>query len=324
MKHSSSFPLTAAQQDIWLDQLRAGDSPLYNIGGYVDFAGAVLPERIRQAIEQLVARHDALRIQLHSDAAGLPRQSFAPALALDLPLHDFSALPDPHAATQALMQAQMARPYAMEGAPLWRFFLVKLAANHYRLGTQAHHLILDGWGFGQMLQSLAQLYTALEQGRQSEATAASYIDFIDADQRYHRSARYLRDRAYWLSKYQVLPEPLLQPRHTAQLPSNTLVEPFPVALLQRMEQMANAYQASAFHVLLAALYVYFTRAHQREEWVVGLPILNRSNAGFRATWACLPRSVRCVFSSANSCRSARWCAVYATSSSRTFATSASR
>ncbi|MDR9878837.1 amino acid adenylation domain-containing protein [Pseudomonas allii] len=283
MKHSPSFPLTAAQQDIWLDQLRAGDSPLYNIGGYVDFAGAIDPGLMQRAVELLVARHDALRTQLHSDADGLPRQTFAATLAVDLALHDLCASSDPQAASHALMQAQMARPYAMQGAPLFRFFLVKLDDNHYRLGTQAHHLILDGWGFGQMLQSLAQLYTALAQGRQAESPAPSYIDFIDADQHYHASARYARDRAYWLDKYRLIPEPLLTPRHTAKATSNTLAQAFPVALLNRMEQVANRYQASAFHVMLAALYVYFTRTAQREEWVVGVPILNRSNARFRST-----------------------------------------
>ncbi|OPA82430.1 non-ribosomal peptide synthetase [Pseudomonas fluorescens] len=287
MKHllslPASFPLTAAQQDIWLDQLRVSDSPLYNIGGYVDFAGPIVPGLIQRAVDLLVAKHDALRIQLHCDAQGLPRQTLAPTLAAQVALHDFSRLPDPQAATQALMQAQMARPYAMTGEPLFRFFLVKLDDDHYRLGTQAHHLILDGWGFGQMLQSLARLYTALENGQKPEPSAPSYIDFVDADQRYHQSPRYARDRAYWLDKYQVLPEPLLTPRHNAQAPSNSLREPFPVALLNRMEQVANRYQASAFHVLLAAMYVYFTRTHQRAEWVVGLPILNRSNAQFRST-----------------------------------------
>ena len=286
MKYSSSlpasFPLTAAQQDIWLDQLRVGDSPLYNIGGYVDFAGAVDPDLIQRAVERLVAKHDALRTQLHTDAEGLARQTFDAEWVVEVVRHDFSRLPDPQAATQALMQAQMAQPYAMTGEPLFRFFLVKLDDDHYRLGTQAHHLILDGWGFGQMLQSLARLYTDLQHGRESEPQAPSYIDFIDTDQRYQHSARYARDRAYWLDKYQQLPEPLLTPRHNAQAPSNTLVEAFPVALLNRMEQVANRYQASAFHVLLAAMYVYFTRTSQRDEWVVGLPILNRSNARFRS------------------------------------------
>ncbi|PRA25946.1 non-ribosomal peptide synthetase [Pseudomonas poae] len=287
MKQSSclpaSYPLTAAQHDIWLDQLRAGDSPLYNIGGYVDFDGPVSPVLMQGAVEHLVARHDALRTRLLSNADGLPRQIFADHVAVEMPLHDLSTHADPQAASQALMQAQMARPYALHGAPLFRFFLVKLHASHYRLGTQAHHLILDGWGFAQMLHSLAQLYTALEQGQQPQAQAPSYIDFIHADQRYHQSARYARDRAYWLDKYQVLPEPLLAPRHTGEATSNTLAQPFSMALLNRMEHGASRYQASAFHVLLAAMYVYFTRTAQRSDWVVGLPILNRSNAGFRAT-----------------------------------------
>ncbi len=283
MKHSSSFPLTAAQQDIWLDQLRVGDSPLYNIGGYVDFAGPIAQDLMQRAIELLVLKHDALRTQLHTDANGLPRQTFATTLPVDMALHDVSGEPDPKAASQALMQAQMAWPFTLEGAPLFRFFLVKLDDDHYRLGTQAHHLILDGWGFGQMLQSLARLYTDLQQARQPELLAPSYIDFIDADERYHASARYARDRGYWLGKYQVLPEPLLTPRNNAKASSNTLAQAFPVALLNRMEQVANRYQSSAFHVLLAAMYVYFTRTAQRPEWVVGLPILNRSNARFRST-----------------------------------------
>ncbi|MGH2418964.1 amino acid adenylation domain-containing protein [Pseudomonas sp. C 49-2] len=283
MKHSSSFPLTAAQQDIWLDQLRVGDSPLYNIGGYVDFAGPIAQDLMQRAIELLVLKHDALRTQLHTDANGLPRQTFATTLPVDMALHDVSGEPDPKAASQALMQAQMAWPFTLQGAPLFRFFLVKLDDDHYRLGTQAHHLILDGWGFGQMLQSLARLYTDLQQARQPELLAPSYIDFIDADERYHASARYARDRGYWLGKYQVLPEPLLTPRNNAKASSNTLAQAFPVALLNRMEQVANRYQSSAFHVLLAAMYVYFTRTAQRPEWVVGLPILNRSNARFRST-----------------------------------------
>ena len=283
MKQSSSFPLTAAQQDIWLDQLRMSDSPLYNIGGYVDFAGPIAPDLMLRAIELLVIKHDALRTQLHTDANGLPRQTFATTLPIELALHDVAWEADPQAASQALMQAQMALPFTLQGAPLFRFFLVKLDDDHYRLGTQAHHLILDGWGFGQMLQSLARLYTDLQQGRQPEPLAPSYVDFIDADERYHASARYARDRGYWLGKYRMLPQPLLTPRHTAKASSNTLAQAFPVALLNRMEQVANRYQASAFHVLLAAMYVYFTRTAQRPDWVVGLPILNRSNARFRST-----------------------------------------
>ncbi len=285
-----TFSLTAAQRDIWLDQVSRGDSPLYNIGGYIEINGHVCPAVIQHAVELLVEKHDALRTVLLADSGpdGVPLQSFAHALPVRVPLHDFSTQPDPLAAAQVLMQQQMALPYPLDTGPLFRFFLIKLEDEHFFLGTQAHHLILDGWGFGQMLQSLGSLYSALEQEGEPDLSAASYIDFIHDDHRYHHSARYARDRAYWLDKYQTVPEPLLVPRYRDRhvdgiAPSSTVVRPFPVVLHERMGQLAKTYQASPFHVLLAALYVYFTRTTQRDEWVVGLPILNRPNAGFKST-----------------------------------------
>lgn len=88
----------------------------------MDFAGALVPELIQRAVELLVAKHDALRIQLHTDTDGLPRQTFDAALTVQVQRHDFCALADPQAASQALMHAQMARPYALSGEPLSRFF----------------------------------------------------------------------------------------------------------------------------------------------------------------------------------------------------------
>ncbi|GFZ64135.1 hypothetical protein PSE10B_06570 [Pseudomonas amygdali pv. eriobotryae] len=42
---AETFPLTAAQRDIWLDQISRGDSPLYNIGGYLQLTRRICIER---------------------------------------------------------------------------------------------------------------------------------------------------------------------------------------------------------------------------------------------------------------------------------------
>jgi len=287
-KPLQTFALSTAQRDIWLDQLSRGDSPLYNIGGYVELTGRLDPALIQQAVELLVEKHDALRTRLLAGPDGLPLQAFPHTVAVQVPLHDFADRPDPQAAAQALMQQQMEQVYALEHGPLFRFFLVRLNDRHHLLGTQAHHLILDGWGFGQLLQSLGEIYSALERQQPVNRAAPSYIDFIHDDARYHDSDRYARDRAYWLDKYQTVPEPLLAPRYRERTGknatrSNNVVLAFPTSLHERMKQLAKTCQASAFHVLLAALQVYFSRTSQRDDWVVGLPILNRSNARFKST-----------------------------------------
>ncbi|OLF53510.1 non-ribosomal peptide synthetase [Pseudomonas chlororaphis] len=285
-----AFPLTAAQRDIWLDQLSRGDSPLYNIGGYVELSGPFDAGLLQQAVELLVRKHDALRTVLLPGAGsdGLPLQAFAQAMPAAVPLHDLSTRAEPLAQAQALMRQRMEQPYRFDGEPLFRFFLVRLDERHHLLCIQVHHLILDGWGFGQLLQSLGGIYTALQRGRRPELSAPSYVDFIHDDERYHGSPRYLRDRAYWQDKYRTLPEPLLTPRYRERAAAgggqgNSLVRAFPGHLHERMKQLGKTTRASAFHVLLAALYVYFSRTEQRDDWVVGLPLLNRSNARFKNT-----------------------------------------
>ncbi|SDT21978.1 non-ribosomal peptide synthetase [Pseudomonas granadensis] len=285
-----TFALTAAQRDIWLDQLSRGDSPLYNIGGYVELDGPLDQALMQAALESLIASHDALRTVLLPDVGedGLPRQAFLPTMAVAMPLFDFSGLDDAHAAAQALLQQQMEQVYRLDGQPLLRFSLIRLDEGRHWLATQAHHLILDGWGFGQMLKSLGEIYSALSQGQAPAMSAPSYVDFIADDARYQGSDRHARDRDYWLDKYRTQPEPLLLPRHRQDSsqwsrPSQAHVQAMPALLHQRMQQAAQRFGASAFHVLLAALHVYFSRTAQRDEWVVGLPILNRAGARFKTT-----------------------------------------
>ncbi|MEE4103472.1 amino acid adenylation domain-containing protein [Pseudomonas viridiflava] len=290
MSATDLFPLTAAQRDIWLDQISRGDSPLYNVGGYVKLVGHVDLDLLHRAFEQLVAAHDALRTVLlpGAGADGLPMQRYADFFPVSMPLHDLRDHPERISAAQALIREQMQRPYALDGSPLFRFCLVRADEDQYWLGIQAHHLILDGWGFGQLLKSLAEQYTALCEGDSLDLQGPSYGDFITDDTRYHDSPRYARDKAYWLDKYRDLPEPLLVSRYhnrrsTDPAPSHSCVLAFPAALHMRMNQFAERCGASAFHVLLAALHVYFTRTAQRDDWVVGLPLLNRTGARFKAT-----------------------------------------
>ncbi|KCU98032.1 non-ribosomal peptide synthetase, partial [Pseudomonas syringae] len=285
-----TFPLTAAQRDIWLDQISRGDSPLYNIGGYMQMTGPMDAQALQRALAQLVAAHEGLRTVLmpRAGADGLPLQTYAASIPMPLAVHDFSDHLDPASSALALVSEQMQRPCVFDGRPLVEFCLIRLGTDGYWLASQAHHLILDGWGYGQMMKSLGELYTAQIEGHSLELDAPRYSDFIIDDARYHASPRFAKDKAYWLDKYRSLPEPLLVSRYhnrraTDPAPSHAWVQALPGVLHARLKQFAERHNASTFHVLLAALHVYFTRTTQRKEWVVGLPLLNRTGAHFKAT-----------------------------------------
>jgi len=284
------YPLTSAQRGIWLDQLLHAQIPLYNIGGYVEFDGPLDPALFAQAVARLVAKHDALRTRLvaERDADGIPLQIFADAPDPDVSVHDFSAQPDPEAAAQAWMKARFGEPFVLIGGPLFRYDLVKLGARRFFWLAQYHHLIVDGWGLAQLNRSLGEIYTQLAAGLAPDLASPSYVDFIEDDRDYLASAALEKGRAYWLAQYPHPPAPLLQPRrvqtHDAPFtPSATAVLALPRALYDRLEGLAQRHGATGYHVLLAALYVYFARTAQRDELAIGLPALNRANARLRHT-----------------------------------------
>ncbi|MBK4995750.1 amino acid adenylation domain-containing protein [Pseudomonas sp. S37] len=281
-----TFALTVAQRDIWLDQISHGDSPLYNIGAYVELQGRVDAGQLQQALQHLVAEHDGLRTVLVTEG-GLARQYFAAHMAVPLALHDLRQAPEPLAAALGLLKAQMRTPYRLDASPLWGATLLRIAEHRYLLAVQAHHLVLDGWGVDQWFKQLADCYQLLQQGLPLPHGAASYHAFIEDDAQYQASTRHARDRDYWLARYQQLPDALLAPRERAATvsgsPSGAQEQAFDSQLLARMRRFASGLQASPLHVLLAALHVCVVRTWQRDEWVVGLPVRNRGNARFKAT-----------------------------------------
>ncbi|MPQ71606.1 MULTISPECIES: syringopeptin non-ribosomal peptide synthetase SypA [unclassified Pseudomonas] len=285
-----ALALTAAQRNIWLDQMTQGDSPLYNIGGYLEIDGHLDPEVFQQAVNLLIDKHDALRMVLleQRDEQGVPLQAFAATLPVWVAPLDLQAQADPRQAAASWMQRQFERAFKLDGGPLFRLHLLKLEAQRFYLVIHAHHIVLDGWGIDELFASLCQIYNALHDQRTPDLSAPSYVDFIEDDRNYRQSPRFVRDQAYWLEKYRDIPERLLLPRYRqaqAEGPSRSshFARDFARDLESRIDDLAGQLQASRFHVLLAALYVYFTRAQQRDELVIGLPILNRSNASFKKT-----------------------------------------
>ncbi|WP_248802875.1 amino acid adenylation domain-containing protein [Pseudomonas sp. MWU13-2100] len=285
------YPLTAPQLDIWLDQTLHGETPLYNIGGYARINGVVDAARLQQAIDQVVRDHDALRIQLEPGSPDhpLPRQRFLVSVSVPLALLDVSGQDDPEAAALALMQENLQTPFSFDGGLLLRMVLLKVGEGLYYLFVNCHHLIVDGWAFAMLGRAVSQAYTVLQNQGESAACAPTYRAYIERQKTDRDSPSFQRQRQYWLDKYRSLPEPLLTPRHESRFgqrlaPSQNHAWRLPRALYNRLGELAKASsQATVFHVMLGALYSYFTRVAQRDELVIGLPVLNRANAAHKAT-----------------------------------------
>ncbi|UZD93213.1 amino acid adenylation domain-containing protein [Pseudomonas corrugata] len=285
------YPLTAPQLDIWLDQVLHGDSPLYNIGGYACINGPVDAAKLQQAIDQVISRHDALRIQLVPGSAEhpLPRQRFLESASASLTLHDVSAEANPQASALALLQVNLQTPFSFEGGLLFRTDLIKVREDLHYFFVNCHHLIIDGWSFAMIGRAISEAYTAALDPAEASLPAPTYRAYVEQHKNDKDSPAFQRQRQYWLDKYHSVPEPLLAPRHPGRFeqrlaPSQNHAWRLPRALYNRLGERAKACgQATVFHAMLGLLYSYFARITQRDEIVIGMPVLNRANATHKAT-----------------------------------------
>jgi len=278
------YPLTSPQREIWFDQLLHEGIPLNNIGGYVKICGAIDSQLFEQAVNLLVQKHDNLRtVLIEVDGEdGLPMQTYAEKLTVSIPVHDFSTDMHPPEVAIAWMQQRFIEPFEFIGQPLFRYDLVKISADYYCWLVQYHYLIIDDYSIALLNRSLAEIYTQLANGQPPNLDSPSYLAFVDNDHTYVESESFKKQQQYWLDIYPVPPEPLFSPRYRSNYTNNLISSGCEVLYLPRdfcnhLNVLAKQYKVTLFHLLLGAFYVYLTRIAQRDDFVIGLPVLNRAN-----------------------------------------------
>ncbi len=111
-------------------------------------------------------------------------------------------------ALSAWLDEDRARGVAINRAPLWRFTVIRLRDDDYRIIWTHHHLITDGWSIAVVLSDLLQHYTGSRQVP-SARPFRCYIDWIDTQDK-------TRAGAFWRQRVGALPRvPLLNRRATS-------------------------------------------------------------------------------------------------------------
>ncbi|MFI2364628.1 condensation domain-containing protein [Promicromonospora sp. NPDC019610] len=142
-----------------------GQASGVNVGAAVRMCGHADPGRVRAALDALTARHEALRTTLTrrdtgGAAGGTAHQLIGDHAASDLREVSLAEVDEDRreSACAAVLQAELRRPFVLEGGPLARALLVTLADDDHVLAVIAHHAIMDGWSAGVIRDELPHLY----------------------------------------------------------------------------------------------------------------------------------------------------------------------
>ncbi|HEY5856176.1 MAG TPA: amino acid adenylation domain-containing protein [Aldersonia sp.] len=278
---AGAFGLSGAQRGIWLAQQLAGRVPVA-IAQYVEFHGDLDPVLLadvgRIAAEEFGSGY--LRL-IESD--GEPYQLVDRDLADELEIVDLRGHPDPVAAATAWMHREYRAPIDMYHDRLGHSAVLWLADDHCYWYTRVHHVVLDGFGAVNLMNRVAELYSAAVEGRRPEQPpAADLTAILAADTDYRSSQRFRTDREFWADRIADIPSgsslsartaPAAHPRVVgAALPRRT------TALL---DSAATAHGSSVPVLVVAAFAAYLARMTDSDEIVLSLPVSARTTAALR-------------------------------------------
>jgi hypothetical protein len=291
---TEAAPLSVAQEAMWLTTRLAPTQLTYNETISIRKDGPLDAAVLRRAWAEIMRRHESLRTNVEV-VDGVPSQVVRPVPALDLALHDLSALDPEEAERQAVAVSADASqvPYDLGRDPVVRARLFRFPGEHHRLYLPMHHLAFDGVSFTNVvLPELVTLYEAFAAGRPSPLPepTTTYRDFARWEQGWIEGKKGRRRLDYWLGHLgdaPPLPIPLDHPRPAeAVRGGGALPVSVPSEQVAALSEFAKANGASVFQALATCWAFLMSRYSGRSEVVFSTAADLRRRPEFQGLVGC--------------------------------------
>ncbi|MEP4078997.1 amino acid adenylation domain-containing protein [Haloferula sp.] len=191
------FPMTEPMSEIWLASLLGEEANLaFNEMLQLRLNGPVDIEVAKAAIQDLVDRHDALRMRIPDEhAAGFVIDPNQVATIID---QDLRHEADSESALSASGIHQRKTAFDLTTGPLFRVVIARISDEEVVLQFVAHHLAADGWSFEVLIEDFTKCYEARLNGKPNLLEAVPSI--VDRALRENDQADAGEDSLKWWSE----------------------------------------------------------------------------------------------------------------------------
>jgi amino acid adenylation domain-containing protein len=280
-----SCSLTDSQKEMWLStQIQPEASGAFNASNVVQLRGPLNIECLRRAIHQVIDRHEALRSTFSADGMCI---LIHPSITIDVPVHDFSDLPqvERESETAQILQQEGQRLYDLTEGPLVTFHIIKLSQSEHMLVFSLNMIVCDGWGYNVVLEEISELYSAYVEDRAPSlrpiVPMRHYAEWLGRPEQQEIAAQ---SEAFWLARFPDVPAPLDLPSYRPR-PKNRSYEGerhslrLPASLFQSIKKTAQSQRNTPFALLLGAYQVWLHRLSGLNDIVIGVPYAGQSAMG---------------------------------------------
>ena len=278
-KYKAPLPLSLSQHRLWLLEKYRRQSPFLNAYRTWRLTGDLDIEALRQALHNLVKRHQVLRTRFLINNKE-PFQNFDSDIGCPLTSIDMTHLPasERENEAQTLVTAEVKQPFILEQGPVFRVLLLRLTEQDYIFLVNLDHLVVDGWSMGILHRELGLLYKAATKGKPSPLTplAVQYSDFCLWQRRQLKSAVMQTSLRYWAQLLTAapvlrLPTDRPRPRQSTHAGARVIFD-LPATLTQQLKLVSQKYSVTLFMTLLAMFKVLVRSQSGQNDLLVGTPV----------------------------------------------------
>lgn len=278
--------LAPVEERFWLLHEGSAGSPICNETILLRLRGPLDPERLRAALDGIVARHAPLRTAYVRAGSRLLAEERAPTPA-PFEERDVARAPDPEAALEAVARELARTRFDLATPPLLRAACVRVGEDDHALVVCVHHIAADGRSFLRVIpRELANAWAGAEifpLAHRYEEFAAAQRDLLDP-------SRLEGELAYWREALAGAPSILALPTDRPHPPrpsteGERLDRMLGAESRARIAELAQRLGVRTHHVMLGAWALLLARYAGEDEVLVGVPVANR-DPGFEDLVGC--------------------------------------
>ncbi len=248
---------------------------------------------LEKAVNRLIEFNDAIRIRIR-EIDSIPMQYVVPYQYQKLDFVDFSQKGYDSLYEWDMLMTQ--EPFKLTESSLSYFALVKASDKEGGVFIKLHHIVSDAWSFVYIIGNkivenyryfcrFSNVPDDIEKSGLDALPVAeknpSYLECIESEANYLKSERFQKDKLYWNEVFKTAPEyTTLKANRSerASMPAKRKTFVIPSSTTAMIRNFCRSTGTTIFAVFAAALTIYLNRVLQREDIVLGTPVLNRCNA----------------------------------------------
>lgn len=273
------FELTNPQKSIWYTNQMYSNVPIENICGSVFVEEKTDFEALERAINLFVEKNDSFRIKLINNKKMAQQyiSDFVPFKVEKIKLKDEGEV-------SKLERKLVSKVFPIFETLLFEFKMFEFPNGQGGFTINAHHLISDAWTAGLVVNEIMEYYEKIIKGEEvSKSLNPSYVDYINTENEYLNSKKFEDDKKFWDESFRDIPEvatiPSLNCKKEIQMDCTSKRKLFtiPKETMDLINDYCKSKKASAFNFFMSVIAIYISRVSGMDEFVIGTPILNRSN-----------------------------------------------